>query len=197
MYRSSTLQVKTVQNGSKHIGWWILIWEENLIMDLFLTNIQLFTSQELINWWTGVVCITCGLLWGFISCLDSHSDGTHSLQRVHWWTSDVISPNLLQWGNKLILNGLRVSTFLANLIFGWTIPLMLSSRIVNSACLTCASRNTKISYQAYRLRSCIATNQKTDKKGWSRAEEESAASLPTSYLCFPWVDRLRNGKRRN
>ncbi len=53
----------------------------------------------------------------FISCLDSHSDGTHSLQRVHWWTSDVISPNLLQWGNKLILNGLRVSTFLANLNF--------------------------------------------------------------------------------
>ncbi len=21
----------------------------------------------------------------FISCLDSHSDGTHSLQRIHWW----------------------------------------------------------------------------------------------------------------
>ncbi len=25
----------------------------------------------------------------FISCLDSHSDGTHSLQRNHWWASDV------------------------------------------------------------------------------------------------------------
>ncbi len=24
----------------------------------------------------------------FISCLDSHSDGTHSLQRIHWWASD-------------------------------------------------------------------------------------------------------------
>ncbi len=36
----------------------------------------------------------CGLLvdyWDvFISCLDSHSDGTHSLQRIHWWASDVI-----------------------------------------------------------------------------------------------------------
>ncbi len=25
-----------------------------------------------------------------ISCLDSHSDGTHSLQRIHWWESDVM-----------------------------------------------------------------------------------------------------------
>ncbi len=24
----------------------------------------------------------------FISCLDSHSDGTHSLQSIHWWASD-------------------------------------------------------------------------------------------------------------
>ncbi len=95
-----------------------------------------------VNWWTGVVWITCGLLWCFyqlfglsfwrhpftaehpllrhwcrdtflqmltdglewcgllvdycdvfISCLDSHSDGTHSLQSIHWWTSK-ISPNL-------------------------------------------------------------------------------------------------------
>jgi len=31
---------------------------------------------------------SCGLLVDksdvFISCLDSHSDGTHSLQRIHW-----------------------------------------------------------------------------------------------------------------
>ncbi len=58
-------------------------------MDLFLINIQLFTSQD-INWWTGV----CGLLVDycdvFISCLDSHYDGTHSLQRIHRWTSDAM-----------------------------------------------------------------------------------------------------------
>ncbi len=30
----------------------------------------------------------------FISCLDSYSDGTHSLQRIHWWTSDLMT---LQW----------------------------------------------------------------------------------------------------
>ncbi len=26
----------------------------------------------------------------FISCLNSHSDGTHSLQKIHWWASDVM-----------------------------------------------------------------------------------------------------------
>ncbi len=38
--------------------------------------------------WSGV-----DYLWiivVFISCLDSHSDGTHSLQRIHWWASDAM-----------------------------------------------------------------------------------------------------------
>ncbi len=26
----------------------------------------------------------------FISCLDSHSDGTHPLQSIYWWASDVM-----------------------------------------------------------------------------------------------------------
>ncbi len=35
-----------------------------LMMDLFLTNTQLFFTQD-VNRWTGVVWITCGLLWCF------------------------------------------------------------------------------------------------------------------------------------
>ncbi len=35
-------------------------------------------------YWSGV-----GYCDVFISCLDSHSDGTHSLQRIHWWASDI------------------------------------------------------------------------------------------------------------
>ncbi len=38
----------------------------------------------------GLEC--CGVLVDFcdvfISCLDSHSDGTHPLQSIHWWASD-------------------------------------------------------------------------------------------------------------
>ncbi len=57
------------------------------MMYLLLTNAQLFTSQD-INWWTGVVCITYGLLWCFYQLF--HSDGTHSLQRIHWGASHVM-----------------------------------------------------------------------------------------------------------
>ncbi len=49
------------------------------MMYLFVTNTQLFSVHD-VNRWTGVVWITCDV---FISCLDSHSDGTHSLQRIH------------------------------------------------------------------------------------------------------------------
>ncbi len=37
--------------------------------------------------WCGLLVDYCDV---FISCLDSHSDGTHSLQSIHWWISDGI-----------------------------------------------------------------------------------------------------------
>ncbi len=67
-----------------------------LMMDLF----QLLSSQDVNGWleWCGLLVDYCDV---FISCLDSHSDGTHSLQSIHW--------------NKLIciLDGMKVSTFSA------------------------------------------------------------------------------------
>ncbi len=79
------------------------------MMYLFLTYTQFFTLQD-INRWTGVDY--CDV---FISCLDSHSDGTHSLQRIHWWVGEVMlnfSKTALM-KNKLIdiLDDLTVSTF--------------------------------------------------------------------------------------
>ncbi len=41
----------------------------------------------------------------FISCLDSHSDGTHSLQSIHWWANDAMlhfSQNQFPWRNNPI-----------------------------------------------------------------------------------------------
>ncbi len=35
----------------------------------------------------GLLVDYCDVLWAI---LDSHSDGTHSLQRIHWWASDVM-----------------------------------------------------------------------------------------------------------
>ncbi len=49
----------------------------------------------------------------FISCLDSHSDGTHSLQIIHWWASDGMLHFSKSNNNNnkkvYILDGLRVS----------------------------------------------------------------------------------------
>ncbi len=49
-----------------------------LMIDLFIL------SSQYINWWTGVVWIIVMFL------LDSHYDGTHSLQRIHFWASDAM-----------------------------------------------------------------------------------------------------------
>ncbi len=48
-----------------------------------------FASDDPCNWWTEDCLWT---IWdAFISCLDSHSDSTHSLQRIHLWATDVIT----------------------------------------------------------------------------------------------------------
>ncbi len=49
----------------------------------------------------------------FISCLDSHSDGTHSLMSIHCWDTDAVTFLQTWWRNKLILisDDLRESTF--------------------------------------------------------------------------------------
>ncbi len=57
------------------------------MVDLFLTNMQLFTSVL-----TGGM-ESCGLLVDYFdvfisSILNSYSDGTHSLQKIHGWASD-------------------------------------------------------------------------------------------------------------
>ncbi len=80
---------KTALN--KHVaGFWC---ERQQEMDFF-TGGSAIMDYELafylkMSWW---ICF----LWTrsfcdvFISCLDSHSDGTHPLQRIHWWASDVM-----------------------------------------------------------------------------------------------------------
>ncbi len=77
--------------------------------------------------WCGLLVDYCDV---FISCLDSHSDGTHSLQRIHCcpimkcYIFQISS--LFSWTNKhiYILDGLWVSKLSANFHFWWTIPLI-------------------------------------------------------------------------
>ncbi len=118
LHRSSHLQEKTVQNSSKQICGWILMWEttgdgpfhcrkhcygfwpwsKNLVKTpkCFLQTHSFSLLKTLTDRleWCGLLVDYCDV---FISCLDSHSDGTHSLQSIHWWTSEwYISPNLMK-----------------------------------------------------------------------------------------------------
>ncbi len=63
--------------------------ESVLMMDLFLTNNSFSLHKMLTDGheFCGLFVDYCDV---FISCLDSHSDGTHSLQRICWWASDVM-----------------------------------------------------------------------------------------------------------
>ncbi len=56
-----------------------------LMMHLFLTNI----SQD-INWWTGVVWITCGLLWCFYQLFGLLFWRHPFTAEIHWWARDVM-----------------------------------------------------------------------------------------------------------
>ncbi len=79
------------------------------MMDLLQTCSFLF-HQMLIDGleWCGLLVDYCDV---FISCLDSHSDGTHSLQRIHWWASDA------KFCQIYILDGLSVGQFSGNELF--------------------------------------------------------------------------------
>ncbi len=59
------------------------------LVDLFLTNTQYLTSQDVIDRqkFCQLLVDYCDV---FISCLNSHSDGTHSLQMIHCRASDVM-----------------------------------------------------------------------------------------------------------
>ncbi len=65
---------------------WVILVKNILMMDLF----QLLSSPD-VNWWTGVVWIIVDYCDVFISCLDSHSDGTHSLQSIHCLDTDAVT----------------------------------------------------------------------------------------------------------
>ncbi len=66
----------------------------------------------------------------FISSLDYHSDGTHSLQRIHWWASDAM---LYFSKNKLSTSLMACgwAHFQQIFIFGWTIPFFFSCTLEN------------------------------------------------------------------
>ncbi len=84
--------------------------------------------------------ITGGLLWCFYQLFDSHSDGTHSLQRIHWWASDVMlnfsKSVLIKKQTHLHIEWPKRVNFQHFVIFEWAVPLkngyLLSCKIQKS-----------------------------------------------------------------
>ncbi len=88
---------------------------KNILMDLFLINTQLLSSQD-VNWWTGVVWITCGLLWCFyqlfgLSFWRHPFTAEHPLLR-HFSKSDEETNSSTSW-----------MAWEKMCIFGWTLRL--------------------------------------------------------------------------
>ncbi len=89
---SSTTQCSKMDHlkwmGAEHLSF---SWNKPFEIKWWICFLQAHSFSLHINWFIDGLEL---LLWcycdGFISCLDSHSDGTHSLQRVHWWSSDVM-----------------------------------------------------------------------------------------------------------
>ncbi len=91
-----------------------------LRMDFLLQTGSFSILKTLID---GLELITCIIV--FISCLDSHSDGTYSLQRIHWWASDV----MLNFSKSVLMKTVHLGwyvIFQQTFIFGWTVPLIMS-----------------------------------------------------------------------
>ncbi len=87
-----------------------------LIMDLFLTNSQLFTSQD-VNWWTEIMWITCVLLWCF-----------YQLFLLSFWRHPFTAEHPLVSNGDAIINSSTsvprrntLNIALKVQMFGWTI----------------------------------------------------------------------------
>ncbi len=63
--------------------WTRILVKSVLMMDLFSFCLLQMLTDGLE--WCGLLVDYCDV---FISCLDSHSDGTHSLQSIHCWDTD-------------------------------------------------------------------------------------------------------------
>ncbi len=119
---SLLIQTRTLFHWRKrYYELWTHILVKNILMiDLF----QLLMLTDGLEW--------CGLLWCFyqtliltapIHCrasIDSHSDGTHSLQSIHCWDTDAMLHFSKSDEEKLILimDGLRLTKLSAH--FEWT-----------------------------------------------------------------------------
>ncbi len=110
------------------------------MINLFITKMLLFPLQSIIDA-TWLLMNYCDIF--FISCLESHSDGTHPLQRIHWWILYVMLhfSNLYECMFICMYGSGCGLTTLAN-----TEQIVLLSWQMNSAAASCCSLSFSFSF---------------------------------------------------
>ncbi len=100
--------------------------KHGLMFFFFLKNMQILSSQD-VNWWTGVVWITCGLLWCFYQLFGlsfwRHPFTAEDPLVSKWWNATVSqiwwrknsSTSWMAWG--------WVNVQQTFCLFGWTISI--------------------------------------------------------------------------
>ncbi len=124
----------------------------------------------------------------FISCLDSHSDGTHSLQRIHWWATNVnlhFSKSVLMKKKPIyILDGLKWThlNFLNELVLFLQ---LLSSYTIFPRGPECSVRQflqqggRKSSDRSQELNINCIDDLLTERFGWNK---DSSVKLQSAYV---------------
>ncbi len=86
----------TIESNKRkqYYGLWTRIFDLKLktswICDGFVSYKQQLLSSPDVNWWTGVVWITCGLLWCFYQLFGLSFWRHPFTAEDHWWASDAM-----------------------------------------------------------------------------------------------------------
>ncbi len=161
------------------------------MIDLFLTNMQLFTSPD-VNWWTGVVWITCGLLWCFYQ-LFGLSFWRHPFTAEDPLLSNWCNATFLQiwWRNKLISDSM--SQFSENFHFwvNYSLKDVLKVQEVKKAkqkkCQNKAPHTQKVIFAV--LVSCYGSIYRPPCKKSEHLEKKYPSTTSA-----PWILAFRSAK---
>ncbi len=126
--------------------WTRILFQNVLMMDLFLINTLRLSSQD-VNWWTGLVWIACGLLWCFYQTLILTAPIHCRASIAETVMQCYISPNLMKNQTHIHLGWPEDEhIFSKKFIFGWTFALKLQCEILTRMkCHFCLADSMQIS----------------------------------------------------
>ncbi len=154
-------------------NWWIKVKIPWWWMFFFL---QLFISQD-VNWWIKV-CVDYFwiILLFFISCLDSHFDGTHSHQRIHWWQSNATFLQICSCEEPI--HASRMAWGWVNFFFYWNV--VYNQHHICSGAGTCENNTITFTFESTFIHfggKCLLLSNPDEKAYMSEVTSLAAPNL--------------------